>query len=342
MDDADASLSTFEWTPPSAGVATPAPDESLAERLASIADDRGLGGDEVARRTARECHAWLCEEECGDDGVREALFAGLEGVAAAHGWRGPVAGLLAALGAVAEEPAGEGPERREALATECAAWTETPETIAGPEWNGALEPPALRLPDRSACAAPLLEGPLALEPGEIVVVHGWSETVARGLELARARGLAPTAIVSEGGPDLGGRRLARRLAAGGITVRFVYDAALQDAVRAADRVWIGTEAIGARGFLGRIGARALLESAGELDVQRIVLATSDKLVPGGELACPEWAANEPWHLWEGAPSGVDVQSQSYEIVPQELVDGFATELGLLRPADLAVQALRLV
>ena len=72
-----------------------------------------------------------------------------------------------------------------------------------------------------------------------------------------------------------------------------------------------------------------------------MLATSDKLVPGGEVITPSWAADEPWHLWEGAPRDVTVESQSFEVVPVGLVDVFATEMGVMGAGELAVRGLRL-
>ncbi|MEM6568705.1 MAG: hypothetical protein AAF957_09865 [Planctomycetota bacterium] len=339
MSDTQPALSTFEWTPPSAGLAESDPHGSLAERLQPACEDRGASAAEVVRRVCRDVHAWLCAEERPDEGIATSLRGELTELFEAQGWRGPVACLRDALEAVeARVPDDGGPALREALATECSYWLETTESVQQPGWPDG--PPRVRLPDRSECARPLLEGPHGVEAGETILVHGWSETVARGVELAMARGLAPEVIVSEGGPDLGGRRLARRLVASGATVRFVYDAALVEAVRRADRVWLGTEAIGARGLLGRVGTRALLERARDLDVPTAVLATSDKLVPGGDLVLPEWPADEPWHLWEGAPRDVHVESQSFEVVPLDLVDLFATDLGALGPAEFAVQALR--
>ena len=315
MSDTQPALSTFEWIPPSAGLAESDPHGTLAERLQPACEDRGASAAEVVRRVCRDVHAWLCAEERPDEGIATSLRGELTELFEAQGWRGPVACLR---------------DAREAVEALRAAALD----------SVVVEVYRVRLPDRAVCARPLLDGPHGVEAGETILVHGWSETVARGVELAMARGLAPEVIVSEGGPDLGGRRLARRLVASGATVRFVYDAALVEAVRRADRVWLGTEAIGARGLLGRVGTRALLERARDLDVPSAVLATSDKLVPGGELVLPEWPADEAWHLWEGAPRDVHVESQSFEVVPLDLVDLFATDLGALGPAEFAVQALR--
>jgi len=322
----DESLHVFEWAPPTAGLHAPSDGTPLAERVAAVAEDRGATAAEVARRVAREAHAWLSGPDAPDADAAAAREHELAEVARTHGWRAPVAALLDGLSraaAAAGRAAASGaaaPEfaAREAMAAECALWI----------GDGA----ELRLPSRERCAAPLLEGAMGLEEGETILVHGWSETVARGIELARARGLGPAAVVSEGGADLGGRRLARRLVAGGIPVTFVYDAAIAGAVEEVDRVWLGSDAIGPQAFVGRVGVRALLERARDADVDAVLLATTDKLVSSARPELPAWSAEERWHLWEGAPDSVDVRAQAFERAPLDLVRAVATEGGALAPA----------
>lgn len=249
-----------------------------------------------------------------------------------HGWRATVARFMAALresAARAERTPSAPWATREAIAAECAHW----------RGDGAPDEVAARFGSKERCAAPLVGDALGVATGETILVHGWSETVARGLELARARGLAPSAIVSEGGADLGGRRLARRLVAGGIPVTFIYDAAIVGAVQRADRVWLGSDAIGSETFLGRVGTRALLERAHDLDVETALLATSDKFVSAPRPAPPAWAAAEVWHLWEGAPAAVRVESQAFESVPLDLVHVFATEAGAFSAGQVRARML---
>ena len=332
MTHADQEVSTFEWTPP--GTIPPATNGTTSQVVGDLADDllatlenRGLTAQDVVRKVARAGTAWLNAAGCADAGVGRALLEQeLVLLREAHGWRGPVARFLGALEAVCVSVPDQGsPALREALSTECGRWQDT-----GTE----------RLPDRGRCAAGLLDpaSPLqsaGLESGEVILIHGWSETVARGVELAQAKGLAPQIIVSEGGPDLGGRRLARRLVASGLTVRFIYDAALVEAVKRVDRVWLGTEAIGRSEFVSRLGTRAVLERAHDLDVPSAVIATTDKIMPGGRITTPQWSTDEPWHLWEGAPSGVTVESQSFESVPLELVTTYAVDSGTYGALEMA-------
>lgn len=348
MTDHDPSTSTFEWTPPTSGIPRPSLTiDGLAGRLSTLAEDRGSTADVIVRRTAAAADEWLSGSESPNDGIIDRLHSELRDIYGAHGWRGPVARFRHALAGVPSALPQPSPDPRpgalrEALAQECSYWAGTANEDAAStsgsapgRWNGVPLAPGVRLGDKSRCAAPLLEGLRGLGPGEVILVHGWSETVARGIELAQARGLAPEIIVSEGGPDLGGRRLARRLVASGLTVRFIYDAALVHAAGRADRVWLGAEAFGGRTFLGRIGTHSLLNRAADLDVPVALLATTDKRVPkGSSLSFPTWSADEPWHLWEGAPRDVVVESQSFEEVPLDLVATVATELGAVGTRQL--------
>ncbi|MEL6712833.1 MAG: hypothetical protein AAFP86_03625 [Planctomycetota bacterium] len=350
MDDSSEPLEVFEWAPATAGLhfqgarigGEPVDGarvlETLEGRVAGLADDRGVTAADLVRKVAREAHGWLVGPDSPDVGIEGALDDELRALVDAHGWRVPFARFVAALLGAADsaEPGAPQYARREAMAAECALWFE------GGAEAGATAPAGPdgepRLGSKERCADPLLAGPLAVTRGEVVLVHGWSETVARGLELARARGLEPAAIVSEGGAALGGRRLARRLSAGGMDVSFVYDAALVSALERADRVWIGSDAIGAHAFVARMGTRALVERASQLGVDVAVLATSDKFTPEARPSLPRWAADEPWHLWEGAPAAVSVESQAFELVPLDLVRVFATERGSWSAADVRARA----
>lgn len=329
MTEHDDSTNIFEWTPPSAGATWQA--ETSMDRVQPLVENRGATADDLVEQLARIVYEWLIAPSSPDAGVLPALMHELAPFFEAHAWRGTVARFGAAIAGVGRLHADDGSAKlREELARECAFWFDRAERQP---WSGAPLEAGARVGDKSRCAAPLLDGYLGVAQGETILVHGWSETVVRGLELAHARGLRPEVIVSEGGPDLGGRRLARRLVASGMTVRFVYDAALVESVASADRIWLGTDTIGTRTFIGRVGTRAALQRAHDLDVPSAVIATSDKFVPLDSLALPSWAAGEPWHLWEGAPQDVSVESQSFEEVPQSLVTRFATERGAWSAAD---------
>lgn len=301
----------------------------LRERLHEVARDRAACAREIVQESSRILRDWLLErpEERGRDGAD--LEAQLAPWVEEQGWRGPCALWLDSLRLawrVAEEDV-EG-SAGEALALETMAWIEE----LGPESDVER-----RLPSRASLA-----GWAAADfgRGECVLITSWSESVVLALEAAWKLGRRPEVLIGEGLPGLDGRRMARRLARAGIPVTMVYDTALLSSVPRADRLWLSTEAVGAGAFLARRGTRILLEECSRREVPARVLATSDKLMPGGALRLPAWCDRESWLLWEDAPEGVRLESQCFEPVPLELVEGFLTEIGLEATSALHLRALR--
>ncbi|MCP3917865.1 MAG: hypothetical protein GY711_20150 [bacterium] len=319
------------------------PDPTLAQHLAVLVEDRASSADALVREASEVLIGWFqaLPEGWSWRDARRVLDVDLAAFREAHAWRGTVAGWLHTLD-VAVSSALDRDVRvpaRELLAEELGLWLggDSGDDRGELPWNGEPLVSGRRIPARESCAQPFLAD---LERGEVILVHGFSDTVARAIEQVAARGLAPEVVLTEGGPDLGGRRMARRLGPCGAKLRLIYDAALANAVTRSDRIWLGTEAIGAQALVLRVGSRTLLEEARRLEVPSVVFATSDKLVPGGQLELPAWSERDQWLLWESAPEGVRVDSQAFEFVPLDLCDVFATEHGAQNAAELSLRALR--
>jgi len=302
-------------------------NDPFRDRLAEVASDRAAPARRIVQETSGILRRWLLElpdEHPLDGGGLEAeLATWIEEQA----WRGPCALWLDSLRAAWHASADRG-ETRSALALEASAWCADED--AGP---GV----ARRLPSRAALAE---RAAADLGRGETVLVTAWSETVALALEAAWRLGKRPEVLLGEGSPGLDGRRMARRLVRAGIPVTMAYDAALPALVPRADRLWLSSEAIGAGELLARVGTRDLLEECARRDVPARVLATSDKLMPGGGLRLPAWSERETWLLWEDAPEGVRLESQCFEAVPLELAGNFLTEIGPEAAPALHLRALR--
>lgn len=316
----------------------------LVERLEAIAQDRAAPAARVVQETASVLRGWIRDRPSGSVLDGRELERELAAWADEQGWRGPCAlwldSLRCAWTAAASRDSGSAGELAlEELALEMDCWLRSDERDAQ-DWNGEPLAPGRRLPSRRDLAEHAAND---VEVGESVLVTSWSDTVALSLEAAWRTGRRPEVFVGEGSPDLDGRRMARRLARGGIRVTMVYDAAVAGLAPRVDRVWLATEAIGAGTFLARKGTRILLEECARRDVPARVLATSDKLVPGGALRLPAWGERERWRLWEDAPEGVGLESQVFEIVPielLELVGGFVSEVGRETAAALHLRSLR--
>jgi translation initiation factor 2B subunit (eIF-2B alpha/beta/delta family) len=326
----------------------PSSASELSERLRATAGDRAATGKEVVCATSAIVASWLCArgEAWSFERAGEELESGLGGWIDAQGWRGTCAVWLDSLRRVwhegrAAEKSGE--RAIASLVRELDAW---------------LADDAQRLPSRASVARHALEG---VERGELILVDAFSDTVAHALEALARAGRRPQVLVAELQPDLDGRRMARRLVQSDIPVSLCYDAALCSNVPRADRVWLSTEAIGSDALLARAGTRQLVEEAERCEVPVFVLATSDKLVPGGELRLPNAHAlarqgadalprppvaahslpRADALAWKDAPEGVRVEGQVYEAVPLDMLPRFITEIGNETATALHLRALRI-
>lgn len=164
-----------------------------------------------------------------------------------------------------------------------------------------------------------------------VTTMSFSGTVAGMLEAIHAQ--RPLRVsCSESRPALEGRRLASRLAAAGIPVTCYSDAAIGQALAAADAVIVGADAIGPEWFLNKSGTRMLAAAAARQGVPVYVVAGRDKFVShavGGRLSGREGAAAE---IWAGAPPGVDVRNPYFESTPLDLVTSVISDIGVLGAA----------
>jgi len=321
-------------------------------RLAEVALDRAATAQELVVETSRLVREWILEQDAEwgagstEDGAQ--LEAELAEWNTEQGWRGPCAVWLDSLRRAwhAARERRIAADVRSALAEEVGLWAWSTEDAlvlsrlgedGAAHWNGDPLATGRRMPPRADLA---LHAARAVDVGETILVTAYSETVALALETAWRMGKRPEALLAEGLPQLDGRRMAKRLIRAGVRVSLCYDAGLCAAVPRADRLWLSTEAIGTQSFLARVGTSQLVEECARQDVPVSVLATSDKLVPGGELRLPEWAARDTWLLWEDPPDGVRLESQFLELTAVDLPDAFVTELGTETIADLHLRALR--
>ena len=331
---------TFQWRPgdPGGDMRLSIP---LERRLEPLREDRTSTAAGIVREASELLRDWLTEVGSNENHALGALLGtALDPLHQVHGWRGPVALWLRTIDRAVRQAGSFRTPLREVLVEEMGLWLGGIDGVSEPdstEWTGEPLDPGTRLPDRRRCIESLLP---EIEPGEVLVVPGFSETVALAIERLVEEGLAPILILGEGGPSLGGRQMVRRLEHTSLSMRLVYDVALGAELPQADRVWLGTEAIGPASMVGLKGTGALLTEARRRQVPCTVFATTDKVMPGARLELPAWAQRESYLLWDGPAEGLTVDAQYFE---HTLLDGqalLATEVGLRTPAQLALQALR--
>lgn len=158
-----------------------------------------------------------------------------------------------------------------------------------------------------------------------------SSTVRAALLLgddARSR----TIVCFESRPMREGRDLAGALAEAGVQVVFAVDAAAHSLVPSCHVVLMGTDSIGDRGVVNKIGSAALAQAAARHGVPVYVLADESKILPVGFPQTVE--DDRPGEeVWAPRPR-VRVWNRYFEVVPMEDVAGVVTEAGVLDAAGL--------
>ncbi len=165
--------------------------------------------------------------------------------------------------------------------------------------------------------------------GTAVLTHSLSSDVLRTLVVARPRRV----VVAEARTGGEGRVTARRLAAAGIEVTLVPDAALGAGMHAADLALIGADSVlPDGGVINKAGSYLLALAALDQGKPVYALAESMKVTPESRPAIESAA---PAELWRDPPERVELVNPLFEAVPGRLIAAILSEDGELDTATLA-------
>ncbi|MCP5120798.1 MAG: hypothetical protein GY953_59145, partial [bacterium] len=124
--------------------------------------------------------------------------------------------------------------------------------------------------------AAIRHGASLIQRSQTVLTHSFSSAVLDTLLAARCE-----VICTESRPICEGLDLARELAAAGIHVTLIVDAAMLAGLHRADLVLVGADSISAHGVTNKTGTAPLAELAASLSVPFYVICTSEKFLPAG-------------------------------------------------------------
>ncbi|MBC7186785.1 MAG: hypothetical protein H5U38_07090 [Calditrichaeota bacterium] len=172
-----------------------------------------------------------------------------------------------------------------------------------------------------------------IKDGDIVLTHSYSSSVFAGLKQAKAADRRFKAIVTESRPLLEGRLLAKELAALGLPVTLIVDAAAPALVADSNLVLVGADMVTEQFVVNKIGTQAIAVAAQQGEVPVYAVSELSKCLPRA-LARGFQTERPPRQVWPGAPRSVEVRNIHFEAVPLELFTGVVTEQGVMRPADV--------
>lgn len=289
--------------------------------MTSFAEDRTSGAGDVALAFLAELERWLATDRSPSaPDLRAALLAWLREAQRAQPTLALVHQLAARALAVADgglargEPAAD---VRRALAASCAA--EREDLIA-----------ARRAVARQA-------GGLLTERGGWIATLSASGLVREAVLAAHRAGREPRVLVAESRPRYEGRTLAADLAAAGVPVWLVVDAALPLLLSQARAVWLGADAVTDQGVFNKLGSFAAALAAREHSVPVYALAERRKFLPAATpaLRIVEMPADE---VWKSPAPGVEPRNVYFERVPLALLRGVVVEDAVLPPGECAALA----
>lgn len=167
---------------------------------------------------------------------------------------------------------------------------------------------------------------------DALMTYSRSSTVCRALTAPSAR--RRRVYCGEGRPMLEGQTLAHELAWAGLQVTIGADMALFDWLSQVDALVIGADSVSRAGIVNKLGTAPLMRAAAEREIPRIVLATTDKLLPHDYV--------HDVQLWEAAPQeimpvsneNITVRNVYFDVTPLELVTAVITEEGLRQGAQI--------
>jgi len=172
------------------------------------------------------------------------------------------------------------------------------------------------------------EAAALVEDGDVLLTHENSSTVMATIERALDDGKELGLYVTEARPRFLGRRTARRLAdRDGVDVTVVVDGAAGHVLAECDRVLVGMNCLIDDVVYNRVGTYPIAATANDRGVPVTVVASSMKFVGNGFEF--ENTFRSPSEVLLEPPEGFEAANPSYDATPTRLVDGVATEDGVI-------------
>lgn len=170
-----------------------------------------------------------------------------------------------------------------------------------------------------------------IENDSIVYTHCHSSTVVDILKEA-ARTKKFEVYNTETRPRLQGRITAAELAKAKIPVTHFVDSAAKYALKKADVMLIGADAITPTGIFNKVGSGLFAEVARKYDVPVYVCSVAWKFDPASIMGQEEAIeSRNSKEVWDKPPKGVVVKNFAFEKINPELVSAIISELGVYQP-----------
>ena len=177
----------------------------------------------------------------------------------------------------------------------------------------------------------------------IIFTHCHSSSVMKALINAKQDGKRFEVHNTETRPLYQGRITAKELSQQGIPVVHYVDSAARIALKKADIMLLGADAITSEGkVINKIGSELFAEVADRYDIPLYICSDSWKFDPlsifGFEEEIEKRSSKE---IWPTAPKGVAIDNIAFEKIDPDLITGIISELGVYK-AEVFVEEIKKV
>jgi ribose 1,5-bisphosphate isomerase len=181
-----------------------------------------------------------------------------------------------------------------------------------------------------------------VENGMRIFTHCHSSSVTGALKRAKEKGTKFGVYNTETRPLFQGRITAKELAKAGIRIKHFVDSGARVALKEADMMFIGADAITSEGkVINKIGSEMFALVAEKYGVPVYVLSDSWKFDPQSIYGIPEpIEKRSSKEVWLKPPKGVEISNIAFERVDPDLISAIISELGVYTPENFVSEVKR--
>lgn len=172
-----------------------------------------------------------------------------------------------------------------------------------------------------------------IKKGSTILTHCHSSTVVALFKMAKKKGFNFKVYLTETRPVLQGRITAKELTDAHINSTMITDSEAAFLVSRQDKtdvdlVLLGADAITPDGgAVNKVGSYGIALAANEARVPVYIVAKLLKFA-AGPVEIEERSGNE---VWKNKPSKLKILNPAFDKIPAELITGFVTEFGIIKP-----------
>lgn len=180
-----------------------------------------------------------------------------------------------------------------------------------------------------------------LPPSKTAYTHCHSSTVEKLLKSMSDKQEGFKVACSETRPVFQGRITAQNLLNLGVDTTLVVDSAAAPFVAdrsyfPIDTVFIGADEITLSGdVINKVGSFGIALAAYYSSTPIYVVATLLKMNPKTAFSAVQIEQRNPLEVWENPPKDLKIYNPAFDLVPNKLITGYITEVGIVKPEDMA-------